>query len=241
MNLALLVHCIMKGPVDGGGAITGVKGGVVSFVESGGLCAAVSETPFLEGAPTVPDLMAYARVVEALHRRKAVIPIRYGYFLDGIPELRRILQEKAGPYETLLQELEGRVEMGIRVLLPDRANKQPEGPTPVTGHDYLAARRAHYGASEEVSRQGKMLMDRYNQAFAGLYSKSRMEADERGGRAIVSLYYLIPQSAVGPFRETFARKAQAEGAKALVSGPWPPYNFVTPNPVPAEGADIVEE
>jgi len=232
--MPLLVYCIMNRPVEGGGVITGVKNRVVSFVESGGLWAAVSDTPSQDGAPPVSDLLVYGRVVEALHRKVAVIPMRYGCFLAGIPELQRLLQEKAREYEILLKELEGQVEMGIRILLPERAEKPPTRDQPVTGRDYLAVRRAHYGVSEEVSRHHKLLVDRYDSAFGGLCSKSRTEADERGGRVVVSLYYLIPENTVGLFREAFARTATAEGEVALVSGPWPPYNFTTPYLVSAE-------
>lgn len=239
--MALLVYCIMNRPVDGGEVITGVKNGKVSFVESGGLCAAVSQTPSQDGAPPVSDLLAYERVVEALHRSTTVIPMRYGCFLAGTPELQRLLLAKASQYETLLKELEGHVEMGIRILLSERAAEPPSGRQPVTGRDYLAVRRARYGLSEEASRQHKVLLDRYNQAFSGLYSTCRMETNERGGRAVLSLYYLIPENAVGSFREAFARAVATEEAKTLVSGPWPPYSFATPTLVPAEGTGLLSD
>ena len=225
--MPILVYCIMNRLMEGGGVITGVKNGVVSFVESGSLWAAVSDTPSQDGAPPVSDLLVYGRVVEALHRRVALIPMRYGCFFAGIPELQRLLKEKEREYEILLKELEDHVEMGIRILLPERAKELPKRDQPVTGRDYLAVRRAHYGVSEEVSRHHESLVDRYDHAFGGLYSKSRTEADERGGRVVVSLYYLIPENTVGLFRQAFARTATAEGAKALVSGPWPPYNFTS--------------
>lgn len=232
--MALLVYCIMHGPVDSGGVITGMQGAAVSFVGSDGVCAAVSETPSRDGAPPVADLLDFGKVVAELHRRMTVIPMRYGCFLSGIPELRDLLREKAREYETLLKELEGRVEMGIRILLPGRSEKPLQGNQPVTGHDYLTARRAHYGLSAELSRQHKMLLDRYNQAFSGLYSTFRTEAGEQGGYDVVSLYYLIPERAVVPFRAAFAQVAAAEGAKALISGPWPPYSFATPDLRPVE-------
>lgn len=237
--MPLLVYCIMNRPVEGGGVITGVRNGVVSFVKSDGLWAAVSDTPSQDGPPPVSDLLVYGRVVEALHHRVAVIPMRYGCFLAGIPELQRLLQEKEREYEILLKELEGHVEMGIRILLPQRAERPPKRGQPVTGCDYLAVRRAQYRMSEEVSGRHKSLVDRYDHAFGGLYSKSRTEADERGGRIVLSLYYLIPESTVGLFREAFARTATAEGAKALVSGPWPPYNFANSGLVPAEGMGLL--
>lgn len=236
--MALLVYCIMHGPVDSGGVITGIQGAEVSFVVSGDLCAAVSETPSRDGAPPVADLLDFGKVVEVLHRRMTVIPMRYGCFRAGIPELQDLLQEKASEYETLLKELNGQVEMGIRILLPGRAEKPLEERQPVTGRDYLAVRRAHFGLSEEMSRRHKQFLDRYNHAFSGLYSTFRTESGERGGHDVVSLYYLIPESAVCLFREAFAQVAVAEGAKALVSGPWPPYSFATPNLRPVEVTDL---
>lgn len=231
--MPLLVYCIMNRPVDCGGVITGVKNGVVSFVESGGLWAAVSDTPSQNGAPPVSDLLVYGRVVEALHRRVTLIPMRYGCFLTGIPELQHLLQEKVREYEILLKELEGRVEMGIRILFPERAEGPPKRDQPVTGRDYIAVRRAHYGVSEEVSCHHKSLVDRYDHAFGGLYSKRRADADELSGRVVASLYYLIRENTDGLFREIFARTATAEGVEALISGPWPPYNFATCDFVPA--------
>lgn len=239
--MKLLLYCIMNRPVEGFEVITGVRNGVVSFVESGGLWAAVSDIPSQDGAPPVSDLLVYGKVVEALHRRVAVIPMRYGCFLAGIPELQRLLQEKARAYEILLKELEGQVEMGIRILLPERAEEPPKRNQPVTGRDYLAVRRAHYGVSEEVSRHHESLVGHYDHAFGGLYSKSRTEVDERSGRVVVSLYYLIPENTVGLFGEAFARTATAEGAKVLVSGPWPPYNFAAPSLVPAEATGLLRD
>jgi hypothetical protein len=41
----------------------------------------------------------------------------------------------------------------------------------------------------------------------------------------VSLYFLTPRSCVERFREQVRRIHFPSGAKLLLSGPWPPYNF----------------
>jgi len=51
--------------------------------------------------------------------------------------------------------------------------------------------------------------------------------DTRNGTVILSLYFLTPESKVNHFRETFGQVAESKGVHALLSGPWPPYNFVT--------------
>jgi hypothetical protein len=47
---------------------------------------------------------------------------------------------------------------------------------------------------------------------------------------LLSLYFLVPGSAVESFRQAFRHLSATEPARLLLSGPWPPYNFVTNNP-----------
>lgn len=215
--------------------LKGVKGGKVTFVAGHGLCAAVSEMSAEEGTPLVSDLLAYGKVVEEIHRIQAVVPMRYGCFLNGIPEIRRILGERKRQYLALLTELEGHVEMGIRLLLPEaEATPQPAA-QPANGRNYLSLRRIHYQMREETSQGRQALIDRYIQAFSGLYTKHRTETDTKNGSVILSLYFLTPGSAVNSFRETFGRVAEDGDAKAMLSGPWPPYNFVATDLTPILG------
>ena len=43
---------------------------------------------------------------------------------------------------------------------------------------------------------------------------------------LLSLHFLTARAAAGDFREGVRRMALPGEAKLLVSGPWPPYNFV---------------
>ena len=297
--MTYLLYGIVKEPAVVGASMTGMKGQAVSFVASHGLCAAVSELDVEAGAPPVAELLAYAQVVEALHHRQAVVPMRYGCFLNGIPAIQDILKARRGQYEALLTELAGHVEMGIRILLPEREyeNISPEGttlpeatlslrsdalsmtgpekkpPAPegfqpvnggskalveqvdrqgntqskkekpvVNGRAYLALRKVHYRMQEETTQGRQALIDRYIQTFTGLYTRYRTETDTKKGAVILSIYFLTPESKVNRFRETFGEMMAEGNDESLISGPWPPYNFVTPthphpNP-PLEGEGI---
>ncbi|MCK9195543.1 MAG: GvpL/GvpF family gas vesicle protein [Syntrophales bacterium] len=282
--MAYLLYGIVKDPVVGGTSIAGVKGQPVIFVEAHGLCAAVSELDVEKGAPPVEELLAYAQVVEALHRRQAVVPMRYGCFLNGIPAIQDILKARRRQYEILLAELAGHVEMGIRILLPEKeginstpevttlpeaeatfhsdalftTDPEKEPPPPgglqpaaggskglveqvdrqgnkpsrkevpaINGRAYLALRKVHYRMQEETSQSRQALIDRYIHAFSGLYTRHRAETDVKKDTVILSLYFLTPESAVNRFREAFGEMMVQENDEALLSGPWPPYNFVT--------------
>ena len=239
--MAYLIYGIMKGPVVVDGSLTGVKDTAVSFVAGHGLCAALSEMPSLEGAPPVSELLVYSKVVEDLHRRQAVVPMRYGCFLDGIPEIRRLLKERKRQYKALLEELEGCVEMGIRILLPEEEAYPRQEEQPVNGRNYLALRKAHYRMRQETSQHHQLLLERCIQAFSGLYGKHRAETVTKNGSVILSLYFLVPANAVHLFRETFGRVMENGNSKMLLSGPWPPYNFVTPELAPARDSGLTRE
>lgn len=227
--MAYLVYCIMRTPTVGDMPTTGVEGKALSFVGARGLCAAVSELNSAENTPSIAELLAYGRVVEELCRIQAVIPMRYGCFLDGLPAIQSVLEEKNLQYKALLQEFEGRVEMGVRILFPERSARPPQGTQPVDGSHYLAMRRAEYLMRDENSHRHQVILDAYIQAFSELHSKYRTETAVSEGSVVLSLYFLIPKDKVSCFKEMFRRVAENEGYKTLISGPWPPYNFAAPD------------
>ena len=231
--MAYLLYGIMKDPAVHGGSMTGVKGKEISFVTGHGLCAAASEMAAEDGAPPVSELLIYSKVVEDFHRLQAVVPMRYGCFLNGIPGILDALKERQRQYHALLEKLEGQVEMGIRLLLFESGATPPQAVPPVNGQNYLTRQRAHYRMRDETSQHHQMLLDRTIKAFSGLYGKHRTETALKNGAVILSLYFLVPENKVNLFRETFWRVVEDGDAKALISGPWPPYNFVTADLAPA--------
>jgi hypothetical protein len=56
-----------------------------------GLAAAVSAVEQIAASPSVASLLAYARVVEAIHARQAVIPLRYGSVMEDESAVVRLL------------------------------------------------------------------------------------------------------------------------------------------------------
>jgi hypothetical protein len=234
--------------------LTGIKGKPVTFVTSHGLCAAVSELDVEEKTPPVAELLAYIHVVEALHHQQAIVPMRYGCFLNGTPAIRDVLKERQRQYHTLLDELEGHVEMGIRIILSEKESHhqqgeatdrqgapstgglaaQPKDEQSVNGRAYLALRKVHYKIQEEISHDRQALIDSYIQAFSGLYARHRIETDTKNDAVILSLYFLTPDSSVNRFREIFGKMVAKENDEATLSGPWPPYNFVTTDLAPAD-------
>ena len=234
--MAYVIYGVVQEPAVVGASMTGLQGRDVKFVAGCGLCAAVSEITDPKGAPPVSELLVYCKVVEDLHRLQAVVPMRYGCFLGGIGEIRNALKERRRQYTTLLAQLAGHVEMGLR-LLPAEKERRPRQvetttardafPPPVDGRAYLAQRKRHYQMQNEILQGCQESIDRYIRSFSGIFAKPRAETYTKHGGLVCSLYFLTPETMVDRFREAFGRTAGNGEVKAMLSGPWPPYNFVT--------------
>jgi len=273
-----LVYCALRDVRPWRHALpTGVEGAPVFLVAEGGLAAACSVAPDGCATPTVSRATAYAWVVGALHVVTAVLPFRYGNFLDSSERVLNLLRVHRAEFLQFLEEVQGCDEMGLRILLENRpehsvraehapytahknpcrvgavhppssshtsqglACAQPACAAPRqsvrAGREFLEGRRAHYAAEEcdeaPASPLGGAAAEARG-ALEGLAVKCREERSSAPasplGR-VLSLFFLVRRENVERFREAFRQLQQETSAKMLLTGPWPPYNFVgSPRP-----------
>lgn len=244
--MSCLFYCVCRHrPPEPPGSLLGVGGRPVYQVAHRSLRVALSEIGPADLDPNIPRVRAYERVVLSYHRRGAVVPMRYGCVVEQESQAIRLLEEHGPRYEALLQELDGCVEMGLRVLLPSgpwaavvpggpEARREvagpgpqdPAAPTDRLGLTYLTARKAHYASQDRWTTEYRQAAKRCRQQFAGLYVKCITEPPSPR-LPLLSLYFLVPRPAVESFRQAFRQLTARESARLLLSGPWPPYNFVT--------------
>lgn len=243
--MRLLLYCVFDDPgrmkpED----LPGVSGQEVFLVSKDRLSAAVSCIDRTDAIPNVSTIMAYERVVESFHRDFSVIPMRYGCLFEGESQVIRFLGERSEKLSSLLGEIRGSVEMGIRVIFEnvepglmntdasDSRAPSPFSHCPDSGRDYLAARKAHYSQEEHSIKEYEGVIKICRDAFYGLYTKVKTEVPLlRLTRfpfriSLPSIYFLVPRGLLEDFRRVFHRLDLDGSAKLLLSGPWPPYNFV---------------
>jgi hypothetical protein len=227
-----LLHCVFRQAEEG--LPEGCGGGV--FVVAGdGLAAAASPAGEGDAAPGVSQLLAYQQVIEAFHASRAVIPMRYGCLLEGQPAILRLLEEHRQEYETLLTQLEGMVEMGIRILWnrgPRPAPREPDEVPSTPGAAYLALLRKRHPPGDELEAEEGRLAERIAGSLSGCHDRLRAEASNAAEGRLLSLYFLTRKNSVADFRDRVRRMHLPEETRLLLSGPWPPYNFVS-SPEPA--------
>jgi hypothetical protein len=247
--MSCLFYCVSRHPgPELPGSLLGVGGRPVYQVAHRGLSVALSEIGLADLDPDIPRVRAYERVVLSYHHRGAVVPMRYGCVVEQESQAIQLLEEHGPHYKTLLQELDGCVEMGLRVLLPSgpwaavipggpEASREVAGPCPPDpaaaadrlGLTYLTARKAHYASQDRWTTEYRQAAERCREQFAGLYVKCTTEPPSPR-LPLLSLYFLVPRPAVESFRQAFRQLTESEPARLLLSGPWPPYNFVTAGP-----------
>lgn len=117
--------------------------------------------------------------------------------------------------------------MGIRVLLRGREAKgSPPAPAPVAGAAYLAGRASFYAARDGAHEDARGASRAIRRALRGRFVGCRVERSSVGAGRLLSLFFLIRQSDEEAFRRAFHTLQQREDRKLLLTGPWPPYNFV---------------
>jgi len=234
--------------------IVGVDGQSVFLLSHNGITAVVSRVKRDDAIPSLSRLLAYKGAVEAFHRGNmtgGMIPMRYGCMADDKTHIRSLLRKNRVHYTKLLKELAGCVEMGIRVLISECRVRSAEckisathtphsslrNPKPdSSGRAYLAARKTHYLQKEQSSKQMEQFIERFRAIFSGLFVKWKAEVASTGSfpsgsgtRQVVSIYFLVPRDSLDRFRAAFRQAGTGENVKLLMSGPWPPYNFVAPD------------
>ena len=215
-----LLHGIFQQDLDGA-----FPAAETCVVAPDGLAAAVSLVEDTSLAPSVASLLDYEKVIEAIHARQAVIPLRYGCLMESRSAILRLLENHGQEYRALLGRLRGNTEMGIRILWPGRPGALPESPLS-PGSRYLASLRSRYGCAGSLAPEEARLADQIAVRLAGLYTEQQREVSASGRGRLLSLYFLTPKTGVERFRHMVPSICPGSGAKLLLSGPWPPYNFV---------------
>ena len=195
------------------------------------LAAASSLLSKRELTPTTAGLLACIGVVEAFYRIQAVVPMRFGCIFDDETEVRHFLQERREEFHALLSQLKGMVEMGVRIM-PRQENGNHshhlQSGRSAAGADYLAVRRDHYAAVERETRNLEEVGRQIRTSLSELLAQSREEPGTPAQGGLFSVYFLIQRSSIDAFHSEISQIRPKLAREILVSGPWPPYNFVEP-------------
>ncbi|RKN17150.1 gas vesicle protein GvpFL [Micromonospora musae] len=237
--------------------LPGMTGEPVRPVRTDGLVAVVSTVSLAEYGEqalrrNLEDLSwleraarAHHRVVDALARAGAVVPARLATVHHDDEAVTASLADRRCELVTLLDGLTGRGEWGVKgYVVPSVAPRAEEttGPGGV-GTAYLRRRRAQLVAREDAQRETAQVAAAVHEALTryAVAARRHPAQDRRlsGAETAMALNgaYLVDAGAVAGFAGLVEALAERHPELRLeLTGPWPPYSFVTERPAEA-GAD----
>jgi Gas vesicle synthesis protein GvpL/GvpF len=197
------------------GRLRGLGNAPVERVSVGDVEAIVSRLS--AGVPEADEatVVRHDAVCTALMSEGPLAPARFGSVFRDEAGVRREVETRRSELEALLDRLEGRVELGVRVL---RTRSQAAGGPVSSGSDYLRTRleerRAALDAATEIHEQ----LEQH-----AVSSRTRMlETPE----VFMSAGYLVESDGVGAFRAAVEELDDQRADVAIVcTGPWPAYSF----------------
>lgn len=191
-----------------------IRGRTIEMIPVGRVHAAVERR---RGAPRLTEAALqeqHAIVAELAGRVDAILPARFGAFVDD-RELERIVIRSGARLRTALERVRGCVQMTVRI-----SSQAPAAPLPGTsreraGTEYLTARRAALAESPETD----LIREAVRAVAVG-------ESLTTAG-PYTTVAHLVPRRRVSAYRraiEAAIRKADP-GSRVRVTGPWPPFAF----------------
>ena len=233
--------------------LEGIEDGLAPFtIAAAGLAAVASEVPAAGYDEAVlkerlKDIdwagrkgLRHEAVVETSTLAGATIPLRFCTLFGSRERVIELLERHAARLRTILDDLEGKAEWGLRAYL-DRARfeaalaaaAQDPAPGAGGGRAYLQAKKA---ALDARGRADRSLAEALAQTFAA--------HQEVAARAVVQPVQPVPEAGAtlvlkAAFLVRMADRARLETAAAAersrlaplgielrLTGPWPPYAFV---------------
>lgn len=247
---AVYVYGILSPGREEPRAFSGVDGSIVRAVEGGGLAALVSDLR-ADALTAAREVRAHWRVLEQASEHATVLPVRFGTVLESDDAVReRLLEANADRLAGLLEELAGRVQLGVkgsydqerllRVVIADSpavaALRERVRPLRDASGYYDKIRLGEMIAAQVAQRRERdtaLALDRLEPlAVAG------REHDPSDPYAAFNLAFLVERDGVDRFSAGVRRLGEevADRIELRYVGPLPPYSFAEADLTAENGA-----
>ena len=213
--MPLLPYCVFSSALVLPEIVTGVQEAPVLRLDDGGLSVLYSGVSALPQDPgeLAQAAMSFQSTVQQVFGAGLVIAFRFPSQLATLDELRAHLRENAERYRNALMQLNGMAQMEVR--LTQLGSGAPPSQDQTTGTEYLKAKQAQ---SQSITAAIEAL----KQAAGTLVHEWRT----RESAGVSRSYALIPHDKAAEFKRVMGFVRLSGGTRAVISGPWPPSEFL---------------
>ena len=233
----LYIYCIANNGLPILAADQGFAGGAVysiSYRDTSAIVSKVSSVYYSE-----ENILLHEKIIERVMQDYTVMPMRFGTVLNSEDCVKAMLEQYYGDFSADFIRLENRLEMGVKVIWPvEKIKKEITAGNPGTGHQedggevtpgtaYLKRRLREYLWEQALTARADRFIREINDLLSPCFVECRTKK-LMTEKLVLNGAYLVPRDRVAEFKSRLRNlKGLYRECKFLLSGPWPPYNFVS--------------
>jgi hypothetical protein len=251
----LYVYCVARHPGNHVFGFIGLDGQEVHTLASGDLCAVVqnrrAETCRPEEPRTIQGwVLTHQEVVAAATEALGtVLPLAFNMIVaasengDAAENLRAWLEEKRDKFTGMLDKLAGKAEYGVQVFwdpavitaalvqsMPELRRLRDEAQSKPKGLAYMLQQKLAKAARAALEAQANRCVEDFYARIRECVEDvrvDRLKKADNGKQMLLNLSCLMDRSNATLGR-VLDEIQETEGVSVRFTGPWPPYNFVSP-------------
>lgn len=204
------------------------------------ISAAVSDMEKNKLKVDVENAFAYEKIMESFTSEYNLLPVRFGTLVEDDDGVIGILERHYEQFLSSLRQIKGKLEYGLKILLDIeeaafqekalteavdiRGFEQLEGSSP--HKKYLLEKLKAHKFDEILVKKIDVIIEDIHCPLRDLsfLSKFRKMLTKK---MILDAVYLVERKKKDIFMQKFEElKEKHKNLKFLLTGPWPPYNFV---------------
>lgn len=181
--------------------------------------------------------LAYEKIMELLMEKYTLLPMRFGTLVKNDKEVTGILRENYDVFVNNLKQVNGKLEYGLKVLWDIENNEIESDAKDLSKIDepkedsrykkYLMGKLKEHKINEAVIKRAEQIIENINKPLADLSFLNKFKKMITP-KLILDAVYLVENKKKNVFIEKVEElKNTHNNLNFLLTGPWPPYNFVT--------------
>jgi hypothetical protein len=188
---------------------------------------------------TQDSAVEHEQVVEKLMINCAVLPVRFRTVFASREDILSMMENYYNDFKDNLDRVRDKVEFGIKIIWPGEAIKQRMilaynngaaninrlADSPVKR--FLIDAFKNYRIDREFEKKADRCVAVVDHLLSQVTVERRLEK-LRTENLLLNAVYLVDKDKQNDFKNAYERTRSVYGClKYLLSGPWPPYNFVS--------------